>query len=98
MRKKIPKDIQPPPMPFKLEYYDSIPEGMKSTHWDTYRMLSRFGKGVTLWFSGDESERESVILQHHESRTRWKLVWGEDNEGHAEFINSLIKLHDKGVF
>ena len=40
MRKKIPKDIQPPPMPFKLEYYDSIPEGMKSTHWDTYRMLS----------------------------------------------------------
>lgn len=97
MRRKIPSDIQDMPMPFNLEFYDRIPEGTKATHWDSYRMLSRFGKGVTLWFSGNEDERESVILHHHESRTRWKLLWGEDNERHAEFINSLIKLNDAGL-
>ena len=85
-------------VPFKLVFHDRIPEGVKGTHWDTYRMLSRFGKGVTLWFSGNEDERESVILHHHESRTRWRLVWGKDNEPNGDFMNMIVKAGQMGAF
>lgn len=94
-RKDGNTEIERPP--FQLIFHDRIPEGMKATHWDSYRMLSRFGEGVTLWYAGNEDTRTSVILHHHESRTRWRLVWGADMEKHGDFMSDLVKMFDSGM-
>ena len=87
--------------PFRLEYIDTIPEGVRPHHHDRYSMFESFGKDTTMFYSGDKNTRTSVILYHSPTRTRWRLFFSadeKDNGLNPDFMTALIKAHDMGLF
>ena len=85
--------------PYRIEYIDKVPEGVRPHHHDRYSMFQSFGKDTTLFYS-DMEGMQSCILYHAPTRTRWRLYFSpeEKSGGVEDFMTALIKAHDMGMF
>ena len=89
--------------PFRIEYIDKVPEGIRPHHHDRYSIFKSFGKDTTLFYQTNEESMPSCILYHAPTRTRWRLffspeVKGSDGVANPDFMSALIKAHDMGAF
>lgn len=86
--------------PFRIEYIDKIPDGVKPHHHDRYSQMSAFGKDTTMFYSQDKDKMTSCILYHAPTRTRWRLIFSDEGSKglNPDFMTALIKAHDLGMF
>jgi len=88
--------------PWRLEYKDTLPDGVRLTHHDRFSMFMSFGKDTTLCYQSDKDTMASCILYHHPTRTRWNMYFtpktDENRSINPDFMTTLIEMHDKGLF
>lgn len=87
--------------PYRFEYIDTVPDGVKPHHHDQYSMIASFGKDTTLFYQTDKETMTSCILYHAPTRTRWRLYFTAEKKAgglNPDFMTALIEMHDKGMF
>ena len=86
--------------PYRFEYIDTVPVGVRPHHHDRFSMIKSFGHDTTLFYQTDMENMTSCILYHAPTRTRWRLYFTGDGEGtvNPDVMTALIKMHEQGMF